>query len=427
MTVSRLDKNIGIEVYVTKTRGIGGRLRQFPEDFKVEEILTDGSIARIEPDNIPCITGFGRYLVCVLVKRNMDTLQAVQAIANNLGIDSDRIHVGGMKDANALTAQHVSISRTLPEKASQIETSRLWFYPLRFSSEKIHSNLLLGNQFHITVRALGHSESNIVQHLESTVNELNTIGGCPNFFGHQRFGTTRPITHLVGKHLLLGEWEKAALAFLAKPSHYEHPESKQARQRLWDTQDYKDALSCFPTRLAYERQMLIHLARQSRDYVGAFHRLPRKLCQLFVQAYQSYLFNKFLSERIRHEHPLDKPRRHEYKLTLGDREYVALPLIGYKQHVSSGEQGETEKRILQEEGVMFDNFKISAMPQISSKGNLRTALMPLRDLKIDKPSKDEANSSKKMVSLRFALMKGSYATVVLREFMKPKNPIKAGF
>jgi len=427
LNVPQLEKEIGIEVYATKTRGIGGRLRQFPEDFKVEEILTNGSIARIEPDNIPHITGFGRYLICVLVKRNMDTLHAVQTIADKLGVDSDRIHVGGMKDANALTAQHVSISRTLPEQAVQIETSRLRLHPLTFSNEKIHSNLLLGNEFHIIIRAINHPKSTIMKHVEGTSHELSTMGGCPNFYGHQRFGTSRPITHLVGKHILLGEWEEAALAFLAKPSLYEHPESRQARQRLWDTRNYKDALSYFPPRLTYERQMLNHLAGQSRDLVGAFHRLPKKLCQLFVQAYQSYLFNRFLTERIRHEHPLDAPRRHEYTLTVDNGEYVALPLIGYKQRLSAGEQGEIEKRILQEEGVRFDNFKISAMPLISSKGSLRTALTPIVDLKVDKPSKDDANNGKKMVSLSFPLMKGSYATVLLREFMKPRNPIKAGF
>jgi tRNA(Glu) U13 pseudouridine synthase TruD len=32
-----------------------------------------------------------------------------------------------------------------------------------------------------------------------------------------------------------------------------------------------------------------------------------------------------------------------------------------------------------------------------------------------------------MMNLSFSLMKGSYATVVLREFMKPKDPIDAGF
>ena len=59
--------------------------------------------------------------------------------------------------------------------------------------------------------------------------ELDQVGGIPNFFGHQRFGTTRPITHLVGKAILKGDFEEAAMLFLAKPSLYEHPSSRQAR------------------------------------------------------------------------------------------------------------------------------------------------------------------------------------------------------
>jgi tRNA pseudouridine13 synthase len=427
LNVPQLEKEIGIEVYATKTRGIGGRLRQFPEDFKVEEILTNGSTAKIEPDNIPSITGFGRYLVCVLVKRGMDTFQAVQAIANKLGIDNDRIQIGGIKDANALTAQHVSISRTLPEQIGQIETTKLRLYPQEFSNEKIHSNLLFGNQFHITIRALDHSKSVITKRIENANNELSTLSGCPNFFGHQRFGTTRPITHLVGKHVLLGEWEEAALTFLAKPSLYEHPESKQMRQQLWDTRNFKDALRYFPPRLTYERDMLSHLATRSGDFVGAFHHLPKKLCQLFIQAYQSYLFNRFLSESIRRGLLQENPAKCKHKLTVDNREYLALPLIGYQQTVSTDKQGEIEKRILKDEGVQLGNFKIPLMPEISSKGRLRTALTPLRDFKMDESFEDEANLGKRKKSLSFALMKGSYATVLLREFMKPENPIEAGF
>jgi tRNA pseudouridine13 synthase len=207
LNVPELEKEIGIEVYATKTQGMGGRLRQSIEDFRVEEILTNGSTAKIEPHNIPSITGFGRYLICVLVKRNIDTFQALQAIANKLGVASDRIHIGGIKDARALTAQHVSVSRMLPEQIGKIETPKLRLYPLWFSNEKMHSDLLFGNQFHITIRALEHSESVIAERIEQTNNELSALNGCPNFFGHQRFGTTRPVTHLVGKHILQGEWE----------------------------------------------------------------------------------------------------------------------------------------------------------------------------------------------------------------------------
>ena len=427
MNVPQLEKEIGIEVYATETRGIGGRLRQFPEDFKVEEILTNGSTAKIEPDNIPHITGFGRYLVCVLVKRNIDTFQAIQAIANKLGVASDRIQIGGIKDAKALTAQHVSISRILPEQIGHIETAKLRLYPLGFSNEKIHSNLLYGNQFRITIRALEHSESVITKRIESANNELSTLGGCPNFFGHQRFGTTRPVTHLVGKHILLGEWEEAALTFLAKPSIYEHPQSKQVRQQLWDTRNFKDALQYFPARLTYERNMLSHLATRSGDFIGAFHRLPKKLCQLFIQACQSYLFNRFLSENIRRGLLQENPAKYASRLTIDNREYLALPLIGYQQKVSTGIQGEIERRILEDEEIQQSNFKIPLMPQISSKGKLRTAVTPLRDFKIDESFEDEANLGKRKKSLSFALMKGSYATVLLRELMKPENPIEAGY
>jgi len=427
LNVPRLEKEIGIEVYATKTLGTNGRLRQFPEDFVVEEVLESGSVAKIEPPNIANIIGHGRYLVCVLVKRKMDIFQAVQMIANKLDISTERIQIAGIKDANAVTAQHVSISRMLPEQATQIKTGNLWLYPLQFSNEKIHSGMLFGNRFHITVRAVKQPKSPIIERLESTRQELLRLGGCPNFFGHQRFGTRRAITHTVGKHMLFGEWEEAALAFLAKPGPYEHPESRQARQRLLKAQNYKKALGYFPLRLVYERQMISHLAKRHKDFVGAFHRLPRKLRQLFINAYQSYLFNRFLSQRIQDNMQLKKPLKEDYKLTLNNENHLALPLIGYKLGPSTGRQGEIEKRILEEEGVEPHNFKVSSMPEISSKGGLRTALTQLIDFDMEKPARNNHNPSTKMIRLNLTLRKGSYATIVLREFMKPRNPVKAGY
>jgi len=428
LNVPRLDREIGIEVYATKSQGIGGRIRQFPEDFKVEETLTDGSRAQIEPAVMPQISGRGRYLICVLVKRNCDTLLTVQAVVKKLGLNEERVQIAGIKDARALSAQHISIGRMFPEQVEQVKLgSSVWLYPLRFSNEKIHSGLLFGNQFRITLRKLSHAESLIGEQIESVGDDLLNLGGCPNFYGHQRFGTTRPITHLVGKQILHGQWEKATLTYLAKPSLNEHPESRQAREQLLKTRNYGEALRCFPFRLVYERQMLGHLARRPRDFVGAFHRLPKKLCQLFIQAYQSYLFNQFLSQRIQNGLPLKRSRRGEFKVRIDGEEYLALPQIGYRQFVSAGEQGENEKQILEKEDIAPQNFKVSAMPEIDSSGSLRTALTPLIGLNTEKPVQDDANPDKKMVSLSFTLRKGSYATIILREFMKPRNPVKAGF
>ena len=136
--------------------------------------------------------------------------------------------------------------------------------------------------------------------------ELEAIGGIPNFFGHQRFGTTRPITHLVGKAIVQGDFEEAAMLFLAKPSVHEHPASRQARQELQTTGNFKQAQENFPKQLRFERIMLNHLADNPGDFVGAFQSLPVKLQALFVQAHQSYLFNRFLSERVKHGLPLNE-------------------------------------------------------------------------------------------------------------------------
>lgn len=427
MNVPSVEREIGIEVYATKSQGIDAKIRQFPEDFRVEETLTNGSTAKIEPSNIASITGHGRYLICVLVKRKIDIFQAVQTVASKLGIGTERIQTGGIKDTNALTAQHISISRMLPEQIPQIKTDKVWLYPLQYSNEKISSSQLWGNTFQINLRAIGISKTTINHRLSQTSQELLRLEGCPNFFGHQRFGTNRAITHFVGKHILKGEWEQATLAFLAKPSVYEHPETRQARQQLWKTQNYEDALHSFPKRLVYEHYMLRHLARQHRDFIGAFHRLPGKLCQLFVQAYQSYLFNRFLSQRIVQGLPLKAPQENDYKANVNGEERVALPLIGYRQGISEGQQGKIERAILEEENMDQNVFRISLMPRISSSGGLRVALAPIIDLNVGKPGEDETNTGKRMVNLSFMLRKGSYATVVLREFIKPKDPVEAGF
>lgn len=442
-----------MEVYATQSPGIGGRIRQFPEDFVVQEILVDGSKAEVSPVETREPIGEGRYLICVLVKRNWDTLLAVKNVARRLGISRKRIRIAGMKDAKALTAQHISISGVPPERVLQVKIKDITLHPLCFSRRRIFSQLILGNQFQVVVRAISHTSSVIERRVKDVQGELYSLGGFPNFYGHQRFGTIRPITHLVGRFLTRGDLEKAALTFLAQPSVHEHPESRKAREQLQDTQNFEEALRCFPRRLNYERLMLGHLAKQPRDFVGAFRKLPLKLRKLFVQAYQSFLFNKFLSQRIRRGIPLNEAQIGDYTVNLDnhglpttgfmqviapslqtakkvlkeDRMRIAIPLIGFKQPPSQGVQGEIEREILEIEKARPQNFYVSFMPEVSAPGELRTILAPTIDLSAEEVSRDSANPSKRKARLDFTLHRGSYATVLLREFMKPLDLIKAGF
>lgn len=426
MRVPLLEREMGIEVYASESSGIGGIIRKSPDDFVVQEILVDGSKAHVEPGETRIPEGRGRYLVCVLVKRRWDTLLAVHAIAKQLELEQERISFAGIKDANALTAQHISISRMMPEQILPLHIKGITLYPLKFSNEKINSMLLAGNAFKIIIKEIELSSSEVEERIEKTLGELERFGGVPNFFGHQRFGTRRAITHLVGKHIVKGDWETAAMTFLAKPSEYEHPDTGFAREELWKTRDFIQAFSNFPFRLGHERAMLAHLSKHPKDYVGAFYRLPIKLSQLFVNAYQSFIFNRFVSERIKKGMPLNIIQEGEHTARVGEQNWLALPVVGYRQSLSLGKQGEIETKILEEENVMPNQFHIFAMPKISAPGRLRRALISIKDFTTAKPS-DSANPGKQQVELDFTLDKGSYATVVLREFMKPENLIASGF
>jgi tRNA pseudouridine13 synthase len=458
LCVPKIEKLIGMEVYATRSLGIGGVIREFIEDFVVEEMLVNGAVARIRQQYVenqdfkPSINE--RYLLCVLVKRNWDTFEALKAVARQLNIRLRQMHIAGIKDAKAVTAQHITLEDVSPEAVKRVNIRDIEIRPVGFFRHKLSSYYLLGNSFNITIRELRRSKSVIQKRINETIKELEELGGVPNFFGHQRFGTTRPITHLVGKAIVKGDLRKAVMLFLAKPSFNENPESRQAREQLWKSQDFQKALKNFPKQLRYERLMLRHLAKKPEDFAGAFKTLPVKLQMLFPQAYQAYLFNKFLSRRIASGLPLNRAEVGDYVVSVqhsglplltmnkvvktetfaeinealkAGRMRLALPLIGFKQKPSQGLQGEIEKQILEEEGITPENFKIHFMPEISLKGELRTVLTQLISFQLIDVSTDSVKPHKNKAKLSFILPRGSYATILLRELMKPRNLIKARF
>ena len=454
LQVPPLEKQLGIEIYATQPDGVGGRIRQLLDDFVVEELLVDGSLATVSaPTEGWTPAGEGPYLICVLVKRRWDTFLAVRQVAASLRINQKRVRFAGIKDTKALTAQHISLQSVSPSKVLDVQIKDITVYPQRYSKERMYSQLIKGNRFHITVRNIDQPASVIAERTRKVQEELERMGGVPNFFGHQRFGTIRPNTHQVGKHLTRGDAEGAALAFLAEPSVHEHPEAREARQRLQDTMDFDEAFERFPKFLRYERFMLRHLTRYPSDFVGAFRTLPRRLRKLFVQGYQSYLFNRFLSERIRRGIPLNEPQVGDYVIRLDENGLpteeqdqatetniqsieglvaegklcVAAPLIGPNQPTSKGTSGEIEQTILEAENVAPENFKIQFMPEATAEGRVRAVLNPVWNLVLEETAEDKENEGKQMIKLGFTLNRGSYATVVLREFMKPQNLITAGY
>ena len=102
---------------------------------------------------------------------------------------------------------------------------------------------------------------------------------------------------------------------------------------------------------------------------------------------------------------------------------LVLPIIGYKQKVL----GEIQREVLEVEEVKPEDFKIGKLPEASSPGGFRVATMMPYSFRVEEIGDDELNEKRMKVTLSFKLVKGSYATTLLREIMKPKNPLESGF
>ena len=453
--MSPLDQELGMQVYFTKSKGVEGSIRKEVDDFRVEEVLVDGSKAHIESPVTAKVLGSTaqkqRFLLCILIKRNWDTFIAVKNVAIALGIDQCRIQIAGIKDAKAVTAQHITIDGGILEDTVKVNVKDIKVIPIGYVREALSTYYLLGNHFMINIKNIELKKATTINRITKAINEIEALGGMLNFYGHQRFGTTRPITHLVGKAIVQGNFEEAAMLFLAKPSSHEHPASRQARQQLKDTHDFPQAMMNFPKQLRFEKLMLSHLFDNPCDFVGAFNRLPVKLQELFVQAHQSYLFNRFLSERLKRGLFLGRAEVGDYVVGIernglplnnvakivtdeslsavneqvkSGRMRVALPIVGIHQKLSQGVMGEIEVEVLEREGIRLEDLRVNELSRVGGKGGLRAVLTPVRDFKLQNISKANGESQ---VQLSFTLLRGCYATVLLRELMKPSDPITAGF
>jgi tRNA pseudouridine13 synthase len=457
LSITPLDQELGIQVYATKGLGVGGAIRKTVDDFVVQEVLVDGSKAQIDRVFPAKVLGSTqqkqRFLLCILVKRNWDTFIAIKNVARALDVEQGRVQIAGIKDAKAVTAQHLTIEGCSFEDVSKIDVKDIQVHPIGYVREALSTFYLLGNYFTISIKNIRQNDSEVKQRISQIMHELDAEGGMPNFFGHQRFGTTRPITHLVGKAIIKGDFEQAAMLFLAKPSPHEHPNSRQARQTLQETRDFRGALETFPRQLRFERLMLNHLSDNPLNFAGAFQRLPVKLQELFVQAYQSYIFNRFLSERIKRGYFLNQAEVGDYVVAIernglpltsitrmvteetlasvneqlrAGKLRVALPIVGLRQRQSQGAMGEIEREIIAQEDIDFETLRLNELSRMGGKGGLRAAVTPIREFNLHNLSSN-ASGEGLCIKLSFRLFRGSYATVLLREIMKPSDPIAAGF
>ena len=422
MEASEFDQSLGMELYATGSPGCGGRLRAEVQDFAVEELALDQKY------------GMGRYLVIEVEKAGWETHHLVRDLSRQLQISQKRFSWAGTKDKNAVTRQRMSIYGLEEGELVRANLPGVRIRALGRSDRPVSLGDLRGNRFAVRIREIDLDYGEAARRLEAVTGEIEALGGLPNYFGVQRFGEVRPVTHLVGEALVRGDPEGAAMTYLALPFPGEPESTRSARERLLAGHDFGRALKEYPLRLRYERAMIGRL-QEDVNYAHSFDVLAENLKRLFVHAYQSLLFNRILSQRMRAGLPLGRAVEGDVvcfskdglpdpdklqavdgsnlsavnRLAERGRAFVTLPLFGYESGFAEGIPGEIERAVLDREAVDLTDFRVPENPELGSPGRRRPAL-----LRVEPVALMEEGSA----LLKFDLPPGSYATVVLREYMK---------
>jgi len=441
-TRSSLDRHVGMLYYISEHEGIGGVLREGLEDFRVIEIALGGVLCT--PGCSQLLRGSGDYVWFLMEKRGVDTVTALRAVARAMGVSHKKFTVAGLKDARAVTFQMVCAEGIDPQALPRRVGERIIIHDVFTMPFKLQTGMLEGNFFEITVRRLGVSASDAEARIKRILEEVEGAGGVPNYYGYQRFGTIRPLTHIVGRLILQRRFEEAVREILTRVFPHESPRAKEARLYLESTWDVEGALKLFPKRLHHERMMLHYLLKHPRDYFGAIRTLPYSVRRLFIEAYQAYLFNRVLSKRIEMGLPISLPVVGDIVALGGERGAIIRArnsnlsklrelvsqgkarvvgnVFGYASVLAEGTPGAIEREVLEEEGISLDAFMVKHAPELSSKGALRPLSMRVKGLEWS-----VLDGERPCAVFKFALERGAYATVLIREIIKPEDPALQGF
>ncbi len=369
---------------------IRAKIKSMPDDFIVREIMPDGKICGISD-----MSGYpkeGECLHLILKKSNIDQFKAVSFLASDIGVPKKNINICGTKDKKAITYQRISVCGADKDSVAKAQKGDIELEYIG-KGQKLEIGNLYGNRFEIVLRDIGLDKDELKYRLK----QISRNPSFPNYFGVQRFGLERPISHIIGKHVIKGDYRSAVLDYICRVFPDESDDIKKARKTA--SKDMKEALDMFPKPFFYERVMMFHLLENPGKYKEAFERLPFGLQKMMVHAYQSYLFNKIL----------------EMSISKGLRiKHSEIPLFGFGMKPPKDRRLLMIMRdVLKEEDISVQLFRDNVARELGSKGGRRQAFEKAQDFRIEDISEDDINKGKLCCRIAFSLKKGTYATTFL--------------
>ena len=410
----QIDSRAGIDCYCTSFAGTGGSIKQESEGFRVSELVDESlDISRSYDES-------HHYPLYVLEKQDIDSNHALFEIERELHM---RFRVMGIKDAKAVTTQYAGMERVMRNPPAELKSRHTRLTLKGFTKHPLEKRFLVGNKFEIKIYNVRSSD------LSSFVPQITKVG---NFYGLQRFGSERLVTHLVGREIIKRNFIQAVELLLSYTTEFDTQMSREIRNRCADPRNYRQVLKTLPRGMDIERQVLSALVA-GRNAIAALRAVPIMIRRLFVQAYQAYIFNRCLSRAVMRGEDLLQPQTGDlcfemegpvtfgrivkYNLNSKTKLVPAIRMAGYTFQPGKGRFENITRAILQEEEVAPKDFYIKEMQELSHQGGFRQAPLWCTDFWYERDP----------LKVSFKLPKGSYATTLLREIIKPDDPIRSGF
>ena len=234
-----------------------------------------------------------------LYKRNWDTMQALNKLARAMHKRPGDFFFAGTKDKRAVTIQQITAKSVTKNELAGLTKNPSWnFEEITFSNLTYTSSLLkigdlYGNRFTLALRFLEHIDpSKIDKNIENLKKS-----GFVNYFGLQRFGSKLEVkTHETGKLLLKKRYQEAFESILLADD--KTSDLHKTMQEFLTDFDFDKTLSKLTYRNNIEKTLIMGLRQCKTDYLRAFMTLNRTMRNLYLHAYQSFLWNKLVSKRL---------------------------------------------------------------------------------------------------------------------------------
>ncbi|MEJ7642539.1 MAG: tRNA pseudouridine(13) synthase TruD [Candidatus Nitrosocosmicus sp.] len=417
-----IDRLAGIEYYSTSFDGIGGKIKNNNKDFIVKEILHPNFLKELSDQK----NDTHIFPIYEIEKRGMDSNHAVMVLREKLGMN---FKIVGIKDAKATTTQYAS-SNYNKRMLKETKIGEISLKLMGFSGKPIEKSILIGNKFRIQI---SNPKANSKDNLSVFAPEIGNVG---NYYGLQRFGSERLVTHLVGRAILKKKFSEATDILLTHTTRFDSKFSVEIREKLRDIRNNPNLLKIIPKGMDIERKIAYEMTK-GKEPISALRSIPINIRRLFVQAFQSFIFNKTLSIAIENDFSITSCEKDDLCFEVIDEivfgkirkfensnssKYKKIPIIrlpGYAFQPGKNRFDKTVKEILHYENITAKDFFIKEMQELSEAGGFRQAAFIAKEFQY----KTSANSTE----VEFAVPKGTYATTLLREIIKPEDPIIAGF